>query len=157
VNYSDWVPNFPSTSNAKKYKFLALLRPLPNFSVPLGHLLKWGEISLSTSTWKAPQNDIKWFQNTKQIEKIWCASRAREYFPHIANYTEGAFILQTLYEETLKIFYFLNSEYVVLFLDPELLIKIDTRFNSRRNLLSKTFIPLFWVEICMGGTLNTQN
>jgi hypothetical protein len=41
------------------------------------------------------------------------------------------FKLQILYEKTLKIFKFLNSEYVVIFLDPELLNKSATRFILR--------------------------
>jgi hypothetical protein len=65
--------------------------------------------------------------------------------------------LQILYEKTLKIFKFLNSECVVLFFDPKLLNKSATRFIPRWNLLNKTFIPPFWVGICMRGTLNTQN
>jgi hypothetical protein len=69
----------------------------------------------------------------------------------------SSFKLQTLYEKTLKIFKFLNFEYVVLFLDPKLLNKSATRFILRWNLLNKAFISPFWVWICMGGTLNTQN
>jgi hypothetical protein len=57
----------------------------------------------------------------------------------------------------LKIFKFVNSEYVVFFLDPKLPNKSATRFILRWNLLNKIFISPFWVEICMGGTLNTQN
>jgi hypothetical protein len=51
---------------------------------------------------------------------------------------------------------FLNSENVVLFLDPKLLNNSATRFILRWNLLNKTFIFPFWVRICMGSTLNTQ-
>jgi hypothetical protein len=38
-----------------------------------------------------------------EAKKIGCASRAREYFPHISNYTKATFKLQTFYEKTLKI------------------------------------------------------
>jgi hypothetical protein len=56
--------------------------------------------------------------------------------------------------KTLKFSKFLNSEYVVLFLDPKLLSKSATKFIL--GLLNKTFISSFWVGICMGGTLRTQ-
>jgi hypothetical protein len=58
------------------------------------------------------------------------------------------------YSEFLK---FLNSKYVILFLDPELHKKSATRFIPRWNLMNKTFIPLFCVGICMGGTLRMSN
>jgi hypothetical protein len=64
---------------------------------------------------------------------------------------------QILYGRTLKISKFLNSENVVLLLDPELLIKSSTRFILRWNLLNKTFISPFWVRICIKGTHKTRN
>jgi hypothetical protein len=46
-------------------------------------------------------------------KKIWCANRARVYFPHIANnIRKETFKLKTLYEKTLKIFKFLNSSFI---------------------------------------------
>jgi hypothetical protein len=43
------------------------------------------------------------------------------------------------------------------FLDPKIVTKSVIRFVLRWNLLNKTFISPFWVGICMGGTLRTQN
>jgi hypothetical protein len=45
------------------------------------------------------------------------------------HYMERTFIIQNLYEKTLKIYKFQNSEHVVfLFLDPKLLNKSAVRF-----------------------------
>jgi hypothetical protein len=56
----------------------------------------------------------------------------------------GAWILPTyqiLYEKTLKIFKFLNFEYVVSFLDPKLLNKSAARFIPRWNCWTKLSFP----------------
>jgi hypothetical protein len=45
----------------------------------------------------------------------------------------------------------------VLFVDLKLLDKSAIIFVLRWNLLNKTFLSPFWAEICMGGTLRTQN
>jgi hypothetical protein len=52
-------------------------------------------------------------------KNMWCASQAREYFPHIANYIrKGPWNLKLCLKRPLSFANFLNSENVVLFLDP---------------------------------------
>jgi hypothetical protein len=88
------------------------------------------------------------FRNLKILRvfsyKVWSLK-----VPHVE------FAICGKYSRALKIYKFLNSEYVVMFLDPELLNKKATRFILRWNFMNKTFISPFWVRICMEGTLKT--
>jgi hypothetical protein len=92
-------------------------------------ILKCTMVQLVKIYWRKHLMNVFWSLIIRaHFKKIWCASRAREYFPHIANYTKKTFNLQILYGRTLQISKFLNSENVVLFLDPELTNKSATRF-----------------------------
>jgi hypothetical protein len=120
------------------------------------------DLQFSKFVWKDPQDF--------QISKFWV--RSFILWPQITHqkchqiYSTVKFVKQSfhfpilsrnLYERYLYNSKFQNFEYVVLFLDTNILNKSTIRLILWWHLLNKTFISPFWVGIWMGGTLITQN
>jgi hypothetical protein len=77
---------------------------------------------------------------------------------NLLNKTQGlTYLSRNLYGRYSKDVKFQNCMHLFWFLDPEIAAKNGITFVLRWHLLNKTFISPFWVKICIGGTLRTQN
>jgi hypothetical protein len=74
--------------------------------------------------------------------KIWFANRVVEYFPNIANFTKGTFILKILYKRTLKLVVWTAA------LELKILNVRVRNYLLNTKLLEKKESGLFYEEIC---------
>jgi hypothetical protein len=118
---------------------------------------------LSQNLYGRYPEDVK-FQNSEYIfwfldPKIVTKSAIRCILGwNLLNKTQGlTFLSRNLYGRYHEDVKFQNCVYLFWFLDPKIVTKNGITFVLRLNLLNKTFIFSFWVGICRGGALRTQN